>query len=366
VTNIQQPENISTSRPLLERYPALASKLPFIALGDLPTPARQLKTLGDQLDIGELWIKCDDVSAPDYGGNKIRKLEFLLADAIAQGCNTVLTFGGLGSNHALATSLNCRHLGLECVAILTPEPATDAVRRTIRYHQQLDTHIEVAKRYVDTRTIADRVIAERGANNVYEVPFGGSSWVGALGFVNAAFELSQQIDQGLLPEPDHIYVGCGTAGTTAGLALGLRLAERSIPIEAVQVTPDSIAPEALYRNLYSETIEQLCLLDSAIAPVMPVFADSRVRADQLGAGYAIPTAAAHEATQLLATTESVTASLTYTAKVMAALIADTRSGLLAGKRALFWNTFNSHPYPLLEETDNWNELPQALHFLFTD
>ncbi|GAG08413.1 unnamed protein product, partial [marine sediment metagenome] len=91
-----------------------------------------MRQLGARLSIEELWVKCDDISAPDYGGNKIRKLEFLLADARQRGCTTVLTFGGLGSNHALATALNCNRLGLNCIAVLTPEPATEAVRRTLR------------------------------------------------------------------------------------------------------------------------------------------------------------------------------------------------------------------------------------------
>ena len=242
-----------------------------------------------------LWVKRDDLSAPVYGGNKIRKLEFLLADALQKNCGTVLTFGGLGSNHALATSIHCRQLGLECAAVLTPEPATEAVKRTLRYHLLLGTEIRVANRYADIRTVADMIIAERGADQVYEVPFGGSSWLGTTGFVNAALELDAQIKAGLLPSPDVIYLGLGTAGSVAGLALGLRLAGRRIQIQAVQVTPDSVQAESLCKRLYVETLGKLRALDASIPDIDPLFGAVTVRRDQLGEGYAIPTRAAQEA-----------------------------------------------------------------------
>lgn len=360
----KSPDSESASRPLFRRFPELRSRLPFLPLGEFPTPTERLTGLQQKLGIHQLWVKRDDLDSPVYGGNKIRKLEFLLADAIQKGCGTVVTFGGLGSNHALATSINCRQHGLECVVILTPEPATDAVRRTLRYHLLLGTQIRVADRYADIRTIADSIVRERGANEVYEIPFGGSSWLGTTGFVNAALELDEQIHSGLLPAPDIIYLGLGTAGSVAGLELGMRLANRETPIQAVQVTPESVKPAALYEKLCSETLNRLRELDSSIPDIDPLGHSTTVRRDQLGDGYAIPTAGAREAAQLMATEEKMSASLTYTAKVMAALIADARAGLLAEKRVLFWNTYNSRPYPDLPDGDEWKALPRELHFIF--
>ena len=112
-------------RPLFSLFPALGTRLHHIRLAELPTPVAAADKHADKLGLDELWIKCDDVTAADYGGTKLRKLEFLLADAQTRNCSTVLTYGGFGSNHALATSINCRRLGLECIAILTPEPITD-------------------------------------------------------------------------------------------------------------------------------------------------------------------------------------------------------------------------------------------------
>ena len=128
-------------RPLFRRWPALGEQLPFIEIGEFPTPVDTAADLATKSGIGSLSIKRDDLSAVDYGGNKIRKLEFLLADALAQGKTHVFTYGGLGSNHAIATSLNCKKLGLPCYAILTPEPETPAVERTLQHHEQLGTEM---------------------------------------------------------------------------------------------------------------------------------------------------------------------------------------------------------------------------------
>jgi D-cysteine desulfhydrase len=351
------------ARPLFERYPALRTKLPCLALGTLPTPVSKMAKLGAELNLPFLWQKHDDLTAEIYGGNKIRKLEFLLADALQRGCSTVLTFGGLGSNHALATSINCRRLGLQCVAVLTPEPPTDAVRRTLRYHQQLGTRMELAATYADVRATAERVIAELGAQQVCEIQFGGSSWLGAIGFVNAAFELEAQIRAGELPRPERIYVGCGTTSTAAGLALGFALAGAPIKIEAVQVTPDSVQPARRCAELYKQTGTELHRLESSVTvPSLGAYAVN-VRRDQLGEGYAMPTAAGREAAELMQL-EGIPASLTYTAKAMAALIADARAGLLRDKNVLFWNTYNSRAYPELPVDDSWRDLPVGFHKIF--
>lgn len=352
------------SRPLFEHFPRLVGNLPFIELGEFPTPVKRLESLAEKIGVTDLWAKCDDISASVYGGNKIRKLEFLLADAIKQGCSSVLTFGGLGSNHALATSIFCQRLGLQCIAILTPEPATAAVRKTLRYHRHLGTRLEIAHRYADARATADRIREETGAENVYEIEFGGSSWVGTIGFVNAGLELAGQVAAHEIPEPGVIYIGCGTAGSTAGLALGVQLGGLNTRIEAVQVTPESIQPKQLFEQLFVETGRRLHALDDAVNRAGLSTACVNIRQDQLGEGYAIPTEEAIEAANLMLQTENMPASLTYTGKTMAALIADARTGLLAGNRILFWNTFNSRPYPTLPGDDSWHELPEGLHYIF--
>ncbi|MCP4000767.1 MAG: pyridoxal-phosphate dependent enzyme [Gammaproteobacteria bacterium] len=355
---------MSAERAIFNRYPPLQQSLPFLQLADLPTPVHRCSSLEGAIGIEQLWIKRDDISATKYGGNKLRKLEFLLAAAKQNNCRQVITFGGLGSNHALATAINCQHLGLKCVAILTPEPGTAQVRRTLRYHQLLGTRLEIAHTYAETRSIANQLHDELGAKHCYEIPFGGSSWLGAIGFVNAGLELAQQISAGSLSKPDHIYLGCGTTGSVAGLALGLMLAGIESSVEAIQVTPDSMQPEQLFKTIFKEASQELHARDSTIPLLDSSESGVTIRKDQLGAGYAIPTEAAHEAAHLFHDKAELPASLTYTAKVFAGLMADAGRGMLANKNILFWNTYNSRKYPKLPTDDRWKQLPKDLHSLF--
>jgi D-cysteine desulfhydrase len=355
---------MSEQRALFERYPRLRESLPFTPLGDFPTPVHRITELEDALGVAKLWIKRDDISASEYGGNKIRKLEFLLAAALHNKCSHVITFGGFGSNHALATALYCRRLGLKCVAILTPEPATSQVRRQLRYHQLIGTEITIAHDYKDVRATAEKVKNRYGAANCYEIPFGGSSWLGAVGFVNAGLELAQQIAAGKLARPDVIYLGCGTAGSVAGAALGLLIANIDTSIEAVQVTPDSMNPGKLFKDLFIETNRELRARENSIASFGTEQTGVNVRRDQLGEGYAMPTPAGEEAARIMHESTGLPVSLTYTAKTLAALMADAGRGLLTGKNLLFWNTYNSQAYPKLPLDDSWKELPEELHYVF--
>lgn len=330
-------------RPLFQRWPQLAESVPFIALGTLPTPVDEAEQLGREAGGIRLNIKRDDLSATDYGGNKVRKLEFLLADAIAQNKQHVITYGGLGSNHARATALACRKLDLQCTAILTPEPITPAVRETLDHHTALGTRVEVAERYGDAREICARVTAEYGAENVYEIPYGGSSRVGVLGFVNAALELAAQIDAGECSAPDVIYLAYGTAGTGAGLAVGLAMAGLDSRIEAVQVTPESMQVDRLGATLVAGVVDDLAAAGVDAPAAGAALERINVRTDQLGAGYAEPTAAGREAAAIWTAATQLPMSLTYTAKAFAGLLADARQGHLAGERVMFWNTYNSRP-----------------------
>ncbi len=350
------------SHPLLQRWPGLATTLPFIRLGDFPTPVEHADALAAGLDLASLQIKRDDLAASDYGGNKIRKLEFLLGDAIAQQRDRVVTFGGLGSNHAIATSLNCRKLGLRCTAIVTPEPVTDLVRKTLARHIELGTELVLATDYAGIRATTRAVIERHGREHCYEVPFGGSSAMGALGFVNAALELRDQVARGEARLPDVIYVACGTAGTVAGLGLGLELAGLPTRVEAVQVTPDSLEPARHSKELIADAIALLASGGVAGADAAAAFARLTIRNDQLGDGYAMPTAAARAAVELWQATVALPVSLTYTAKTLAGLFADARAGKLRDQHALFWNTYNSHPYTPAANPD-WSTLPADLREL---
>jgi D-cysteine desulfhydrase len=343
--------------------PELRERFPLIELADLPTPIQPAGQAGAALGCDDLLIKRDDLSAADYGGNKIRKLEFLLGDALAQRRSHVVTFGGLGSNHCLATALNCRKLGLACTAVLTTEPVTAAVRRTLARHLELGTRIRLAEGYGDVRRQADAAIAAAGAGQTYEIPFGGSSAVGALGYVNAGLELAAQVRDDPAVEPDMIYMACGTAGSAAGLAIGLELAGLRTGVAALQVTPESMRLDAVAQRLLGELagwFEPEPQRGTRLAEA--AWGRIRLRTEQLGDGYAAPTAAGREALQLWQQATGLPASLTYTAKALAGLVADARAGLLKNRTVMFVNTYDSHPWEPVTEPD-WSHLPTALQRL---
>ncbi len=215
--------------PLFQHYPLLAHKLPYVALGVFPTPVQKLDQLGQQLGLDNLFIKRDDLSGKIYGGNKIRKLEFILGKAIRTKAGEVLTFGAAGSNHALATAIYADQLGLKSISMLASQPNASYIRRNLlmSYHYGAELHLIpnipfiplVANPAVLYQLLRHRL--KRGQFPMI-VPMGGSSPLGAVGFVNAAFELQEQILKGEISEPDYIYVASGSMGTAAGLILGLK------------------------------------------------------------------------------------------------------------------------------------------------
>jgi D-cysteine desulfhydrase len=349
-------------RPLFDRYPGLREKLPLIELATLPTPIQAPQQLAREIGVDNLLIKRDDLSAQLYGGNKVRKLEFLLADALAGDYGAVLTYGGAGSNHALATAIYAKQSGLDCHAILAREPATDAVAKKLLYHLDLGTRLESADTMPAIRAAAERIRASHGA--VYEIPFGGSSWRGTAGFVNAGLELAGQVALGELSPPDFIYLAGGTLGTAAGLALGIRLCQLPICIVVVQVTPDTYAAPDLLARLLSDTNTELHHLDPQVPILDEPMQQVEMRKEFLGGGYAQVTDEGRVAVELLQQTLGMALDTTYTAKAMAALISDARAGRLDSRQVLFWNTYNSRPYPERIGDGSWRDLPKAFHRYF--
>ena len=344
---------------LSARYPQLLLNLPFVTLTELPTPLDRAEELGEQLGLDVLWIKRDDLSAPIYGGNKVRKLEYVFADAMAQGCDAVVTFGAVGSNHVLATSIYARQLGLGCYGVLTKQPMTPYIANTLRYHLSLGTHI-VPTHYHGSLEAAEQIVAAHptGPERVYSLTWGGSSWRGTVGFVNAAFELADQLKHA--EAPDRIYVACGTMGTAVGLAIGLRLAQLPTEVVAVQVVPYPAVIETGMKELFAETISHLHAIDNEIPLLDDPMQNLTLRTEFLGDGYAERTPECIEAVDLINATEGLHLETTYTGKGLAALVADARSGKLKGKQVAFWNTYNSRPYPKAVATVDTSGLPAEL------
>ncbi|MDJ0926396.1 MAG: pyridoxal-phosphate dependent enzyme [Gammaproteobacteria bacterium] len=342
-------------RPLFARFPTLADRLPFLSLATLPTPVDSEPAFAAQLGIADLLIKRDDLSASVYGGNKVRKLEHLLADAQNHSADAVLTFGATGSNHILATSIYARQVGLDCYGVMVEQPASPKVAATLRYHALLGTHLALTagmKGIADT-TAAIKAAHPTGAGKVYEVPWGGSSWLGVTGFINAALELANQI---AVP-PDRIYVANGTMGTSVGLAIGCQLLGWPTKIVGVRVSPLKAITPQFGDRMFTDTVAELHALDPDFPLLDEPQANVNLREGFLGKGYAVPTEATHEAVAMGAAELGMQLDTTYTGKAMAALISDARAGKLRDQRVVFWQTYNSRPYPPDLDTVNCDALP---------
>lgn len=323
-----------SDRPLLRQFPTLRSLTPWIELADLPTPVESIA-----IDDRRFWIKRDDLTSTLYGGNKVRKLEFILAEAMRRRATRIITIGAAGSHHALACAIFARELGIRATLVLFPQPLTHHVRDVLLVDAALGADIRFTGRMA---TVPTAVAAARIAywnERVVIIPPGGSDATGTLGYVNAALELAEQVEAGLLPAPEVIVLAAGTLGTAAGLAIGLSLARMPTRVHATRITSRIITNDRALRKLLSETV---ALLRTRGVNVDLHDAIGRVHLshDQVGPGYGQPTDAAREAAARFASHGIVT-DTTYSAKAAADLLT-----LPPEQRVLFWHTLSaSMPAP---------------------
>ena len=310
------------------------SRQPRVELATLPTPlydaSRFRKALGGPSRCPRILIKRDDLTALGLGGNKARKLEFLVADAKAQRATTLITTGAVQSNHARMTAAAACVAGLRCVLVLTTTSNPPAVAGNllldklygadVRLVPSIDPMFAVGN---DEPVVAEVVEEEKAAGRVpYVIPVGGSSGVGVFGYVAGTAELVEQLAEAGV-SPSRLYYASGSRGTQAGLTLGAKLCEAPYRVYGVAVSGGE--PEKIERakRIANEAASRLGLNEH--------LALSDLVTDQnfIGDGYGIPTAEALEAIRLLATTEAILLDPCYTSKAMAALIAHVRGGELA-------------------------------------
>jgi L-cysteate sulfo-lyase len=330
--------NPATLRDALARFP----RLPFV---HAPTLVEPLPRLRDALGGGpHLLIKRDDAIAFGFGGNKVRKLAFVAARAQADGADTLITAGGVQSNHARATAAAAAKLGMRAVLVANgvrpARPTANAL---------LDRLLGAEVEYVSAREersarmaeIADRL--RREGHRPFVIPVGASTPLGALGYVGAILELCDQI-----PAPDVIVHATSSGGTQAGLVAGCRLL--GLPTRIVGISADE--PSTVLRASIGALVSGIAdLLDSGGDPervsgdpesvALHRVDPAAVEVDDgfVGEGYGIPTDASHEALDLAAGCEAIFLDPTYTAKAMAGLIARVRSREFAeGATVLFWHT----------------------------
>jgi D-cysteine desulfhydrase len=360
--------------PLFEQYPLLREKLAYVPLCEFPTPVQKLERLGAKLGVSHLYIKRDDLSGKVYGGNKPRKLEFTLGNALRSKAKEVITFGGAGSNHALATAIYARQVGLKSISMLMPQPNAQYVRRNLLMSHccgaelhlcgaGLESVRNMSLVYAATTYQLLRHMLKEGCLP-YIISPGGSSPLGVIGFINAAVELGRQITSGEIPEPEYIYVACGTMGTAAGLTIGLRVANLNSRVVSVQVTSEKFVNARGMIRLINRTNSLLHSLDASFPRFEFSTANVDIRHGYFGKRYALFTNEGMEAVSLMRECEGIKLDGTYTGKTLATFIDDAKSRRVQGKAVLFWNTLNSRDFSDVISSIDYHSLPHEFHRYF--
>lgn len=300
-------------------------RFPRIRLGQLPTPLEPMKRLTEALGGPRLWIKRDDCTGLSTGGNKTRKLEFLMADALRQKADSVLTQGATQSNHARQTAAAAAKLGLACHILLEDRTGFNDDPYRLNGNVLLDrlhgatisARPGGADMAAEMEKLADDLRAK--GRKPYIIPGGGSNPVGALGYANCALELQSQFgDLGLVPAA--IVHGTGSAGTQAGLVAGLVALNSRVPVLGISVRAPKEKQEASVLALAKRTADYLDLGD--------IMRPEHISAngDYVGGGYGIPTPGMVDAVRMLAELEGVLLDPVYSGKAMAGLIDLVRKG----------------------------------------
>lgn len=338
------------SSPLFRAFPKLEGQIPWTPLGRWPTRAHRLARLGADTGARELWIKRDDESGLSYGGNKVRKLEHVLADAKAQGASRLCTVGGVGSHLAVAAGIYGPSLGMEVTATVVSHDMDDHAKQNLRaalgagvtfdlLKSRLSLPLRLANNYARQKVL-------RNGSRPYVMAPGASSALGTLGYVGAAFELRDQIAAGEMPEPEVIVVAFGTGGTVAGLTLGVRLAGLRSRVIGIRVTPRSVASTTSASLLGASTAMLMKRhgvdVPTSLLRPQPVEVIHRF----YGGAYGRQTPASMDAVIRIRQLEGIDLENTYTGKALAGLLELIRAEQLYHRPLLFWNTVSSvdlHP-----------------------
>ena len=304
------------------------ARFPRIRLGHFPTPLEPMDNLTRLLGGPRLWIKRDDCTGLSSGGNKTRKLEYLMAEALAQKADTVITQGATQSNHARQTVAAAAKLGMQSHILLEDRTGYTQFNYVENGNVLLDRlHGATVERRAggsDMQGEMEKVAKqlESTGRRPYVIPGGGSNPVGALGYVNAALELvNQSVELGL--RIDHLIHATGSSGTQAGLVVGLQAMQSKIQLLGIGVRAPKEKQESMVYDLACRTWAHMKLKgDLDRTSVL-------ANCDYVGDGYGVPTPAMVEAVNLLAKTEGILLDPVYSGKGMAGLIDLIRKGQFA-------------------------------------
>lgn len=309
--------------------------IPRQTLGFFPTPIVKLSRLSKLLGGPVLFMKRDDNTGLAMGGNKTRKLEYILADAIAKGADTIITAGAMQSNHCRQTAAAAASLQLECHLVLGGT-APSEVKGNLLLDQLFGSHIHWSgenRKGEDIPVIFEKL--KKSGKSSYTVPYGGSNELGAIAFVNALKELDEQIVDYEKPFT-HIVFASSSGGTHAGLMLGKKILNATYEIVGINIDKDESDKEAFNKHILSLANGAAKILDLELK-----FSEHDLVLDSnyIGDGYGVVGDLEREAIGLVAQSEGVLIDPVYTGRAMGALIDMVRTRKIdASSRVLFWHT----------------------------
>lgn len=370
---------MESKKPILfDVYPNLEGKVPWISiLTGIPSDVNRLTKLENYLKLkdGEIYIKRDDKDHSIYGGNKLRKFEFIFGEVLKQKKKGIITLGGLGTNHGAACAIVAKELDLKCELFLSLQPLSWHVQRSLLLYNYFGAKLHFTKKFElgVLKSILFRMVHPK----YYLMSIGGSpifgigTPLGSVGFINGIFELKNQIDEGILPEPDIIFVAAGSTGTAAGLTAGCKLLGLKTKVYPVNVSRDIVVnPKNLIR-IANKSIKYLRKRDKSIPDVQVNEADFDMIKGYLGSNYGVKTVKGQKAVDLVYELEGKKLGFkletTYTGKAMAAMLEFLEKEENKSKKVLYWNTYNSNDLDtyLRETKFDYEKLPNKFHKYFT-
>ncbi|MFX0049558.1 MAG: 1-aminocyclopropane-1-carboxylate deaminase/D-cysteine desulfhydrase [Candidatus Hermodarchaeota archaeon] len=370
---------MENKKPLLfDVYPKLEGKVPWVSLlTGTPSKVERLSELEKYLNLngGEIYIKRDDKIHKIYGGNKPRKYEFIFGEAIRKKKKGMITIGGIGTNHGTACAIITKELGLKCELFLSLQPLTWHVQRSLLLYDYFGAKLHFTRNFYlgVLKSLFFRLFHPK----YYLMFIGGSPFLGigtplgSIGFINAMIELKKQMENGLLPEPDCIFVAAGSSGTSAGLTAGCQLLGLKTKVYAVNVSEDIIVNPKAIVSIAKKSIKYLNKRDNSVENVKINGDHFELISGYRGSEYGVKTIDGQNAVDLIYELEGKKRDFkletTYTGKAMAAMLDFLRKEENKSKRILFWNTYNSNDLDkYLKETKfRYEKLPKIFQKYFT-
>jgi D-cysteine desulfhydrase len=344
---------------LFHRFPALAMRVPRVPLGRLPSRVESADVLARELGLDALLVKRDDDLADVVGGGKVRKLELLLGEARQQGKTSVVTFGGVGSNQAVATALLGRELGLSVRLCLAPQPPSTLVTANLG----ADAASSATMRLFESVSRAEATVARESSvvahGDLYVIPPGGTGPLGTLAFVSAGLEIAAAVGRGSMESPSRIYVPLGLGGTACGIALGCAIGGLGTEVVAVRASNPTTVTDATLASIVDRTVDFAVTMDPTFPRIPRSRLKLRIDGRFVGRGYGAPTREGDEAIRQARGSAGWELDPVYTGKALAALIADARSEGGVRGPVMFWNTQSSRPLPHAEVPQEFRAFVRA-------